>query len=65
MSTVPLYEDAQSQKAVLRVLQAALQQEPFLKAFAGALVRYDEPRSSPQVSKALEPWGFGLWSLKL
>ena len=55
VSTVPLYEDAQSQKAVLRVLRAALQQEPFLKAFAGALIRYDGSRSCPQVSKALEP----------
>lgn len=55
IATLPLYEDAQSQKAVLRVLQAALQQEPFLKAFAGALVRYEGPRTSPQVSKALKP----------
>lgn len=53
VATLPLYEDAQSQKAVLRVLQSALQQEPFLKAFAGTLVRYEGPRSSPQVSKAL------------
>ena len=48
-ATLSSYDDAQSQKAVMRVLQTAMQQEPFLKAFAGALVRYEGPRASPQV----------------
>jgi len=43
------YDDAQSQKAVLLVVELALKQELFLKTFAGALVRYDGIHTSPQV----------------
>jgi hypothetical protein len=48
-STRPSYDDAESQRAVVNVLRAALQDESFLKAFAGALVRCEGPCASAQV----------------
>ena len=51
-STRPSYDDAESQRAVVDVLRTALQDEAFLKAFAGALVRYEGPWASAQVLDA-------------
>jgi len=48
-STRPGYDDAASQQAVLDVLRTALCDDAFLKAFAGALVRYEGPWASAQV----------------
>ncbi len=52
-STRPGYDDAASQQAVLDVLRTALCDDAFLKAFAGALVRYDGPWASAQVPASL------------
>ena len=52
-STRPGYDDAASQQAVLDVLRAALCDDTFLKAFAGALVRYEGPWASAQVPASL------------
>ena len=52
-STRPGYDDAASQQAVLDVLREALRDDAFLKAFAGALVRYEGPWASAQVTGPL------------
>ena len=52
-ATRPSYDDAASQRAVVSVLRSALRDEAFLKAFAGALVRYEGPWASAQVPRCL------------
>jgi len=54
--TLPYYRDATSQRAVLHFLKPCLQNETFLKAMAGALVRLGPHRLPRQDAYALLCW---------
>lgn len=55
-STLPLYSDLPSQRAVLATLRIALSNETFLKTFAASLLRTDGAKVSRQESFILFLW---------
>jgi hypothetical protein len=56
LETLPAYELRTQQRAVNRVLRAALAQEPFLRALAPALIKASSAKLPPQHAFSLLEW---------
>lgn len=65
-TVLPIYSDLADQKAVERVIEAALAKETFLRAFASSLVRTDGAHLSRQECFVLHRWSsLALQALRL
>ncbi|KAI3427088.1 hypothetical protein D9Q98_007027 [Chlorella vulgaris] len=56
VKTLPEFTDAGSQQAVQQLVDAAVQQDAFLKALAGGIVKQEKAKLRPHEARALVSW---------